>query len=196
MEDARIFKYKNTIKIIGTTGNKNNMSCITTGDYDYRTNKLSNMRVVTPVFNKQQVEKNWAFFEQDEKLKIIYKWYPLQICEIIDNKLHLLEKKPMPIFFENARGSSCGIHYNDKIWFIVHFNESRSYYHFFAVFDLNMNLIKYSEKFKFENQQIEFCIGLAEREDKFLIAYSTNDTVSKLGVYDIKNSSLQWKHID
>jgi len=185
IEDIRIFNYNGTIKIIGTSENNKKITVVT-GDYDYENNKITNKKFLNVTFNNQGTEKNWVYFKFNGELKIIYKWFPLQMCNIDNdnNNLILMEQKQMPDKFINARGSTCGLNYNDEIWFIVHTNESGNYFHFFAVFDDNMNLKKYSEKFKFEGLRIEFCIGLEEKDGKLLVCYSVNDNLSKLAVFD------------
>jgi hypothetical protein len=195
IEDMRFFMYNNKIKIIGS--HENNDLRVVIGEYDYAQNKLINVNYIIPSFNYQSVEKNWTYVECNNKLQIIYKWDPLQICESDDtNKLNIIKEVIMPPFFKNARGSTCGVHYNNEIWFIVHFNNDGVYSHFFAVFDINMNLIKFSNKFLFEGNKIEFCIGLYINNDVFLIPYSINDTISKLGIYDIHLiNNMQWKYI-
>jgi hypothetical protein len=48
-----------------------------------------------------------------------------------------------------------------------------------------MNLLGYTEPFKFENKVVEYCIGLALNEDNnFIITYSTLDKTTKLIVLD------------
>jgi len=194
IEDMRIFNFNDIIKIIGTAQDTDRKTKIISGDYDYETNKLTNINYIENTFNIQEVEKNWVYFINDkDELNIIYKWYPLQVCNIVENKLFLLKNINMPKYFINARGSTCGVKYNNQNWFIVHFNEEGDYYHFFAVFDLEMKLIKYSNKFKFEGNRIEFCIGFTIDYNDIIICYSLNDEISKYALYDISRlNGLLW----
>lgn len=194
IEDMRIFNYNNKTMIIGTSQDKNGKSNIVSGEYNYENNKLVNINFIENTFNKQNVEKNWVYFtNKNNELKIIYKWFPLQICQIKNNKLYLDSSINLPKYFENARGSTCGFKYNGNNWFIVHLNENGNYYHFFAVFDINMNLIKYSQKFKFEGYKIEFCIGLEFKDDDMIVCYSLNDTISKMAIYKPSRlNELNW----
>lgn len=208
IEDIKLFNHNEKIKIIGTWQEKycygdNNSTVIVTGDYDYNENKIFNLTKITPSFNFQEMEKNWVYFEnENNKLQVIYKWYPLQICEIVSNNLNLIREIEMPPFFVGARGSTCGFKYKNEIWFILHFAIyekgakmlNNSYYHFFAVFDTNMKLTKYSNRFKFEGRRIEFCIGLYIEKDVFIIPYSVYDNSSRLGIYNMNSIlNLQWK---
>jgi hypothetical protein len=52
-----------------------------------------------------------------------------------------------------------------------------------VVFDVDMNLLRYSAPFKFEGECIEYCIGLIVEEERVIIPYSTMDRTSKVAVY-------------
>ena len=127
---------------------------------------------------------------------MIYSWFPLKICKVnkITYNLELVEERIMPSIFKNARGSSCGSTYkdkfgNDEVWFVVHlvsYEKPRYYYHMLAVFDINMNLLRYSAPFKFEGDCIEYCIGLLVEDERVIIPYSTMDRTSKVAVYSKK----------
>jgi hypothetical protein len=98
----------------------------------------------------------------------------------------------MPDAFKNMFGSTCGVHYDNMIWFIVHTNKQRNYSHAFVVFDQKMNLIKYSAWFKYETTR-EFCYGLLIENNEFIIAYSTDNSTTNVAIYDyeyIKNDIL------
>ena len=121
---------------------------------------------------------------------IIYKWGPLDICKVnpTTNRIDLVEsKKNMPKIFEHVRGSTCGFNYKDEIWFILHlvsYDSLRNYYHMFAVFDKDLNFLRHSAPFCFEDQCIEYCLGLIVEDDRVLATYSTWDRTTKLAVYD------------
>jgi hypothetical protein len=197
IEDMRIFNYNNKIKIIGSHQTKNNTLNIVSGNYNYLKNSLENVNILNHASNYQQIEKNWVYFEKNDTLQVIYKWYPLQICEINSTNLNVVTEQKMPPFFKTARGSSCGVKYKNQLWFVVHFNTNGHYSHFFTVFDMNMKLIKFSKNFKFKGAKIEFCIGLyIDDNNNFLIPYSIHDTQSFLGIYHISMiNKLPWKFV-
>ena len=197
IEDMRIFNYNNKIKIIGSHQNENNTLSVVSGNYNYVKNSLENITILKNTSNYQQIEKNWIYFENNDKLQVIYQWYPLQICEINSAHLNVVREQNMPPFFKNGRGSSCGVKYNNQLWFVVHFNINGNYSHFFAVFDMNMKLKKFSKNFKFNGAKIEFCIGLyIDDNNNFLIPYSINDTHSFLGIYNLSMiNSLPWRFV-
>ena len=209
IEDIRLFYdfSSNKILFIGTGYHKNNTIGVVTGDYIVSENKLSSINEITP-FCHSVCEKNWVFVNIKQSINVIYKWYPLQICKINQEKktLDLIETKEMPSFFSHARGSTCGFSYikntriegndninisigEEEIWFILHmvsYENPRHYYHVFAVFDESMNLLRYSAPFKFYTEPIEYCLGLIVEDERVLITYSVWDRETKLGIYDKK----------
>ena len=214
VEDIRIFydKYSSKMLYIGTGYHKNNSIGVVSGEYNVKEQKLSSIDEITP-FCHSTCEKNWVFVDNNKSINVIYKWYPLQICKINQEKksLELIESKEMPKIFSHARGSTCGFNYvkqtnlannnnnsNDninisiietEIWFVLHmvsYENPRHYYHIFAVFDESMNLLRYSAPFKFHTEPIEYCLGLVVEDDRVLITYSVWDRETKLGIYDKK----------
>ena len=121
------------------------------------------------------------------------------------NSCALVETKPMPKLFSHVRGSSCGFKYNKvmkgkieefelviekyELWFVLHlvsYENPRWYYHMLAVFDENMNLIRYSAPFKFGETCIEYSLSIVVEDERVLINYSEWDRTTKIGVYDKK----------
>jgi hypothetical protein len=199
IEDVRIFQNSDEkILFIGTGYHNNNNVGVVCGQYsevNYICGKPLNSIHIKPEFNLQSsCEKNWTYVKYKGKTHIIYNWFPLKICKVNKPKidmLELVEERTMPAIFKHARGSSCGSIYkdklgNDEVWFIVHlvsYEKPRYYYHMLVVFDVDMNLLRYSAPFKFEGECIEYCIGLIVEEERVIIPYSTMDRTSKVAVY-------------
>jgi hypothetical protein len=192
VEDIRLFNSNNTLYYIGSYYNQlNNKVQIVSNKFN--ADEDLNLKIIIPTFKTDfNWEKNWVFFNNDEDLYIIYKWNPLFICKIDynNNSLNLIKSiENLPDIFNNFRGSTNGILFNDKIWFIVHqqksiINDFKCYDHNFVVFDKDMNLLGYSNNFKFENYLVEFCIGMdITYDNKFVITYSTLDSTSNLVVF-------------
>lgn len=187
IEDIRLFNFNGKIYYIGSSYDKiTNKIRITSSEYNLHENYKLNF--ITPSFYTNfNWEKNWVFFENNNEMFVIYKWSPIYICKINynNNSLNLIKKIDVPSEFLNFRGSSNGLLFDNKIWFIVHsqieFNDKKHYYHRFVVLNNDLTLFGYSKMFKFENYLVEFCIGfeLSYRND-FIITYSTLDSTSKL----------------
>ena len=54
------------------------------------------------------------------------------------------------------------------------------YYHRFVLWDKNFNIIKVSPEFHFMDADVEFCIGLAELGDNYLITFGFQDNAAYL----------------
>ena len=152
--------------------------------------------------NIKKIEKNWVLFSDNEKLNVIYQWYPLTIGEFTNNDdaedgptTTFITNKTiqMPHLFKWARGSTNGVVIGDEIWFIVHIvsdEARRYYYHIFVVLDkITHNVKKYSSPFSFEKENIEYTLGFAYMEEaaQFILGYSTNDSTTKYMVVPRKN---------
>jgi hypothetical protein len=190
IEDVRLFVHDNAIYYIGSYCDEQDQRIkIVSGIYDINDTKLI-PNIITPSFHtNNNWEKNWVFFNNNGDLNIIYKWKPLYICKINydTKKLDLLNiNDKVPAFFNMFRGSTNGVDYDNKIWFIVHYSKKikdKNYYlHVFIVFDKQMNLLGYSNPFKFKNCIIEYCIGMTinKKTNNFIITYSLLDRSTNL----------------
>jgi tetratricopeptide (TPR) repeat protein len=191
VEDIRIYhndENSHLLDFVGTGYHKDNTIGVVYGKYNKEDDVICSVDI-KPSFKKSDCEKNWVNIFYKNSNHIVYKWRPLQICKINTetNKLDLIEtKRSMPKIFSHARGSSCGFTFNNEIWFVLHivsYEQPRHYYHIFAVFDLNMNLQRYSAPFKFEGHPVEYCIGLIVEHDRVIVPYSTWDRSTKIAIY-------------
>jgi hypothetical protein len=199
VEDIRLFNYLNKIYFIGSCFNRrtNTISIVSDNIILDDKNYIISKKFIQPDFyNNDRVEKNWCFLNYKEELCIVYQWYPLTICKINyeENKINILEQKYLKTeYFKNVKGSTSGVNHNNEIWFILHKSQQKNYQHFFAVFDLNMNLLRYSEPFKLNNCLVEFCIGLIIEESRTILSFSSLDTNIFVCVYDNNYiNSIKW----
>ena len=201
IEDTRLFNFDNKIYFIGSYYNpKNNTVQIVSNTLKNYNNPI----IINPTFKTNfSWEKNWVFFKNNDEMNIIYKWSPIYICKIDypNKKLNLIKSiENLPDIFNKFRGSTNGVIYDNKIWFIVHQQQKiiydiKGYLHNFVVFDKNMNLLGYSKSFNFENNIVEFCIGMEIGiRNNFVITYSTLDSSTKLVVFtpDYVNSLINY----
>ena len=96
-----------------------------------------------------ECEKNWVTIKD----KIIYKWNPLQIGELKDNKLDIIYTKDTPKFFNKYRGSTNAFEYNNEFWFVTHGIMDcfpRKYFHQIVILDNNYDIVKYTVPFYFD----------------------------------------------
>lgn len=196
VEDVRLFSFNNKIYYIGSAFNINTNNIEIVSDiFDFYNDYQYNLNFIKPTFQtSNSCEKNWVFLKNNNnELNVVYKWNPIYICKIdYETKtLNLVkENNNIPGFFNKIRGSTNGVEYDNKIWFIVHFqknvnnNSKNAYLHNLVVFDKDMNLLGYSKSFNFENNLVEYCIGMeVNSKNNFVITYSTLDKTTKLAVF-------------
>ena len=188
IEDIRLFNFNYKIYYIGSI-------------YDYKTNSIKissdeytigqkyNYNIITPSFKTNlKNEKNWVFFENNNEMFVVYKWSPIYICKIDYNTklLNLINEIITPESFNKFRGSTNGVLFDNKIWFIVHSQNDlkniKYYTHNFVVLNTDLTIYGYTNSFNFENTLVEFCIGITTRNNNFIITYSTLDSSTKLCV--------------
>lgn len=195
VEDIRIYNdiYDNKVLYIGTGYHQNNTLGIVYGEYEnihIHINKNKNIHELSQTFRTTTCEKNWVFVDYNKDTHIIYDWHPVSICKLnkTTNMIHVVDTKPTPKLFSQIRGSTCGFLTTQKeIWFINHIvshEMPRHYYHIISVFDIHMNLLRYTAPFKFEGEPIEYCLSILVEETRVLINYSVWDKTTKIGIYD------------
>ena len=149
--------------------------------------------------DQRTIEKNWTLFSNREnKISMVYEWYPLTIGNIHKDSINLVDDKNSslmeldithklrtPQIFKWVRGSTNGINIGNEIWFMCHivsYEDRRYYYHIFVVLDTETyELKKYSRIFTFEKEKVEYTLGFEYMEDtkRFLIGYSIMDRETK-----------------
>ena len=204
LEDIRIFKYKDLHYYIATIFDDNrNITSVSSDIYNISDTYQLKRNIILPTMydlTNKRIEKNWSFVNYNDDLCVIYNWYPIQIGKInyMKKRLDIIEEKKVPDYFKDARGSTCGYTKNNEIWFVLHKaqcseNKQFNYQHFFAVFDLDMNLLRYSELFKFGDCKVEFCTGLIVKYESIILSYSLMDTHSMISEYHINNiNAIKW----
>uniref|UniRef100_A0A6C0IE22 Glycosyltransferase 2-like domain-containing protein n=1 Tax=viral metagenome TaxID=1070528 RepID=A0A6C0IE22_9ZZZZ len=192
VEDVRIFQFPSgDLHFMGTGYHQNNKLGVVTGKYP---EDLDSPRELYQNFNPSDCEKNWVFVhpKNEENPLIVYRWHPIELCHYPENKLEneifVARTIPTPSLFSMLRGSSNGFHYENQMWFMVHFvqyTRPRKYFHMLLVFDENMTQIQHvSSPFTFEKIIVEYCLSLVVEKDRLLLSYSTWDDSSKIAVVD------------
>jgi hypothetical protein len=146
-------------------------------------------------------EKNWVFIPgHDNKMLMIYSWYPLVIGTIEptqqDNSedcsvFKEIKRIDTSAFFRGARGSTNGFLFDNEIWFVIHFvhhseHRPRNYFHAFVILDsTTLDVKSYSAPFKFNecDNEIEYCVGIVVEQDRILVTHSVWDRESYIKIY-------------
>ena len=192
LEDIRLFEIDSKIKCIATSRefSTNSTNSIVISDYNLETNTIENGNIIESP-NPNDCEKNWIMIGN----KVIYKWYPLQIGEIKNNKLELTYTLSTPKIFKHLRGSSNVVEYENEYWMVVHgvkYTTPRKYYHIMVVMDKEYNVKKYTVPFYFDTYNIEYCLGLLIENNYIYMTASRNDSNPIIVKVYIKNMKKLW----
>jgi hypothetical protein len=190
LEDVRLYKLNNKIYYTATSlqYSYNNNIRIVKGEYDINSKKfINNMSLKPPT--ETSCEKNWIAIED----KFIYKWHPLEIGILIDDKLEILNTIETPNFFRHYRGSSNVVEYNNEFWVVTHGIKNctpRKYFHQIVILDKKDYKVKrYTVPFYYDRLMIEYTLGLAIINETLFITSSRND--SKPVIVELKIKDLQ-----
>ena len=205
LEDIRLLSNSMGVCFNANRGISYGKIMIETGSIDMNSHKAISSLVTKE--KSYAVEKNWVMFNTTlERVKVIYKWYPLTIGEYIENEDTTTDINTMffttntiqtPSIFKLLRGSTNGVTINNEIWFITHLvshEQKRYYYHMFVVLDVEtFNVKRYSIPFTFEKKHIEYTLGFVfdKKTDNFLIGYSTMDrTTNYMEISKVNSDKL------
>jgi hypothetical protein len=189
LEDLRLFNCDNKLKCIATSRefSTNSTNSMIICDYNLDTNTIENGSIIESP-NPNECEKNWIPINDN----IIYKWFPLQIGKIENNKLLIHTSIETPKFFKHLRGSSNVVEYNNQYWIIVHgvkYTTPRKYYHMIIILDREYKINNYTVPFYFDTYNIEYCLGLLIENNNIYITASKNDSnpiIIEINIKEIK----------
>jgi len=175
LEDIRLYSDNNKIYYSAVTMeySYNDKIRIINGEYNYDKKEFNNNICMIPP-TETDCEKNWLRIDN----KFIYKWHPLQIGTLINNKLEIIYTHDTPKFFNKYRGSTNAYEYKNQFWFTTHgiMNcNPRKYFHQIVILDKFYNIIKYTVPFYFNKLAIEYCLGFIIIGDSAHFTCSRND---------------------
>ncbi len=196
LEDGRLIRWDNKLYLTGvrrdtTTNGQGRMelSELEVGE-DY-VKEISRFRIPTPVDPDSYCEKNWMPITN---LPYQYvKWTsPTEVVKVdIENEVTKqvsLKNEVLPID-RGIRGGSQVIPWRGNYLALTHevdlFNsevgrKDAIYRHRFIVWDQDWNVINYSNDFAFMDGHVEFCVGMVEYGDDFLITFGFQDNAAYL----------------
>jgi tetratricopeptide (TPR) repeat protein len=189
LEDVRLMSFQNNILYNANRGLVGNKMVIEHGWI----NKISfgtEDALHLEYNDQQQIEKNWVMFENNSSLNFVYHWFPMTIGKLEKNKFILTNTIQTPYLFKFVRGSTNGIEIRDEIWFLCHvvsYEDRRYYYHVIVMMNKKTNSIRYTKLFTFEQDKVEYSLGMMYRETEkdILFGYSIMDRETKYMSIDL-----------
>lgn len=193
LEDVRLVEWDNILYGCGvrrdTTPNGVGRMELSTLEFDGKTAKETNrFRIPAPGADDSYCEKNWM--PVIDKPYHYVKWCnPTEVVKVDPEKktcetVFLGEYTPLPY---DLRGGSQVIPFDDKYITLIHTvnlfkseagRKNAVYRHAFVVWDKDFNFIKATKLFNFMGADIEFCAGMAQKEDKMLITFGFQDNAA------------------
>ncbi len=195
LEDARIFKWNDKLY---TSGVRRDLDTIGTGRMelceivvDEKTvTEVSRVRIQPPNDPNSYCEKNWM--PVIDRPNVYVKWSnPTEVVEINpetgqSKTISLGQWNNIP---RDLRGGSQVIPWKGYYIAITHevdlFNsevgrKDAVYYHRIIIWDRDFNLIRWSKEFSLMSGHVEFCIGLSQKGEDFLMTFGFQDNAAYL----------------
>jgi hypothetical protein len=134
-------------------------------------------------------EKNWMPI-LDMPFHFVKWTNPTEVVKVnletLSSETIVLKEQSIDVM-RDLRGGSQVIKYKDyyiaithevDLWYNYLNNKDAHYYHRFIVWDKDWNIVKHTDAFKFLDANIEFCCGLTQFKDKFLITFGFQDSTA------------------
>lgn len=194
LEDCRLVRWNNILYAIGvrrdtTTNGQGRMEFSELSWPETPVKELNRNRVGCPPPNNSYCEKNWM-----PVVDLPYhfvKWSNPTEVVLADLTTNTSKTVFLGTYVEKPfdyRGGSQVIRLNDKYRFAcVHTvdlyksetgKKDATYRHCFIVWDNDWNVYRYTNPFTFLDAKIEFCTGMTEYEDNYLISFGLQDNSS------------------
>lgn len=193
LEDARIVKWEGKFYITGvrrdtTTNGQGRMELSEIEVGSGSAVEVARHRIEPPNDPNSYCEKNWMPI-MDQPFRYV-KWSnPTEVVEVYPDTLksktlHLSATIDCP---RDIRGGSQAIRYREGYFALTHevdlfkSPEGRKdsvYYHRFIFWDDDFNIRKVSEDFHFLDAHVEFCVGMAEYGDCYLMTFGFQDNAA------------------
>jgi predicted GH43/DUF377 family glycosyl hydrolase len=195
LEDARIFCWNEKLY---TSCVRRDLDTIGTGRMELceievqedKVVELSRFRIPPPVDQNSYCEKNWMpildlpyhYIKWSNPTEVVKVDEKTQSCE----QVFIGDRKDIP---RDIRGGSQVITWKDHYLAITHevdlFNsevgrKDAVYRHRILLWDKDWNLIKWSKDFSIMGGHVEFCVGLAIKDNDFLMTFGFQDNAAYL----------------
>lgn len=194
LEDARLFRWDGKLFISGvrrdtTTDGQGRMELSEIQIHSDNVYEVSRSRIEVPFHPDSYCEKNWMPI-LDKPFHYI-KWpNPTQVVEVDSSLTSCKVVHESDFTVQDSygfRGGSqvvkipqgyLGIVHETNFHYNEHKTKNAAYPHRFVIWDNDFKIIKTSENFHFMDSEVEFCCGLADYGDNFLITYGHQDNTA------------------
>jgi len=193
LEDARIIEWEDKIFLSGvrrdtTTNGQGRMELSEISISEVGVKEINRTRIELSTNPDSYCEKNWMPI-LDMPFHYIKWTNPTELVSI-NYEIGLSKTESLGNYINlprDIRGGSQVVPFEDGYFAITHevdlFQSEANrkdavYYHRFVVWDKKFNIVKVSSEFHFMDADVEFCIGLAEYNDNYLITFGFQDNAA------------------
>jgi hypothetical protein len=194
LEDVRLVRWDNRLYACGvrrdtTTNGQGRMELSELEYTDNSIKEISRNRIPAPPPDQTYCEKNWM--PVSDMPYHFVKWCnPTEVVHYNfvskETSTFYLDKSKYVAMPQDFRGGSQVIPLanSDYRFTCVHTvnlykseagRKNARYRHCFVVWDKDWNVVKYTDQFSFMNAEIEFCTGMAEYGDSYLMTFGYQD---------------------
>jgi hypothetical protein len=195
LEDARLVRWDNKLYVCGVrrdtkTNGEGRMELSEIKILDNKVTEISRFRIPSPFTNDSYCEKNWMPI-LDMPYHFVKWTNPTEIV-----KVDPINKTCKQIFLgkpystkRDIRGGSQVITIGDyrvaithevDLWQNKNNNKEATYRHRIITWDKDWNVVNISDEFDFMTGYIEFCCGLAVKDDNVLVSFGYEDNAAYL----------------
>jgi hypothetical protein len=196
LEDCRIVRWNEKLYVSGV---RRDLDTVGTGRMELceiqiingNVKQVSQFRIPTPVDKNSYCEKNWMpildlpyhYVKWTNGTEVVKVNPETETCE----QVHLQQWKDLNC--GDLRGGSQIIPFGEYRMCLIHetflYNSKAgrkdgTYRHRFVIWDKNWNIVKISPEFSFMEAKIEFCCGLCEYKDDYLMTFGFQDNAAYL----------------
>jgi hypothetical protein len=192
LEDVRVYTdAKGVMRFLATSCEFSPKIRVVGGLYD---TSIHDCAVLEPPADTD-CEKNWLPVNGTDD--IIYRWFPLQVGTLEENRMVVHTTHATPWFFSHLRGSASPIRVGGDLWVLTHFveySQPRKYFHCFV----NVDPASYTPKaislpFVFKASGIEYCLGCSLKGDRIEFAFSSWD--DNPSTTSVSVSQFEWLQV-
>lgn len=196
LEDGRLIVWDNKFFICGvrrdtTTNGVGRMELSELEINDNTVREIKRTRIPGPPPDNTYCEKNWMPI-MDKPYHFV-KWSnPTEVVQFdpyTNQTRTVIQRDTVDLDTNDLRGGSQIIPYKNHYICITHEvglyqtptdRKDGFYWHRCVIWDRDFNLVRVSEPFTFMDGKIEFCVGLTEHEDDFIISFGFLDNAAYL----------------
>jgi hypothetical protein len=195
LEDARLVRWDNKLYICGVrrdtkTNGEGRMELSEIKILDNKVTEISRFRIPAPFTNDSYCEKNWMPI-LDMPYHFVKWTNPTEIVKVDPiNKTckQIFLGKPYSIKRDIRGGSQvitigdyrAAITHEVDLWQNKNNNKEATYRHRIVTWDKDWNVVNISDEFDFMTGYIEFCCGLAIKDDNVLVSFGYEDNAAYL----------------